>query len=77
MLSTPEKTFILTGSLIGSVILFSTALDNINKITLSHYNNNNNNNTSDNVNNKLFAINGLTMLFSAATFSYFTFVAIK
>lgn len=74
MLSTPEKTFILTGSLIGSVILFSTALDNINKITLSHYNNNN---TSDNVNNKLFAINGLTMLFSAATFSYFTFVAIK
>jgi hypothetical protein len=73
MLSTPEKTFILTGSLIGSVILFSTALDNINKITLSHYNNN----TSDNVNNKLFAINGLTMLFSAATFSYFTFVAIK
>ena len=73
MLSTPEKTFILTGSLIGSVILFSTALDNINKITLSHYNNN----TSDNVNNKLFAINGLTMLFSVATFTYFTFTAIK
>jgi hypothetical protein len=73
MLSTPEKTVILAGSLAGSIILFSTALDNINKITSTRYNNS----TSDSDINKLFAINGLTMLFSAASFSYFTFVAIK
>jgi hypothetical protein len=72
MLSTPEKTIILAGSLFGSVILFSTALYNINNISINRYNN-----TNDIVNNKLIVINGITMLFSAATFGYFTFIAIK
>jgi hypothetical protein len=72
MLSTPEKTIILAGSLFGSVILFSTALYNINNISINRYNN-----TNDSVNNKLIVINGITMLFSAATFGYFTFIAIK
>ena len=69
MLSTSETTVILAGSLCGSVFLFSTALYNIN---INHYNN-----TNDSVNNKLIVINGITMLFSAATFGYFTFIAIK
>ncbi len=72
MLSTPEKTIILAGSLFGSVFLFSTALYNINNISINRYNN-----TNDSVNNKLVVINGITMLFSAATFGYFTFIAIK
>jgi hypothetical protein len=73
MLSTTEKTVILAGTLFSSVYLFSNALDSINRITSTRYNNS----TSDSDNNKLIAINGLTMLFSGITFSYFTFVAIK
>jgi nitrate reductase gamma subunit len=73
MLSSTEKTVILAGTLFGSVYLFSTALYSINKITSTRYNNS----TSDSDNNKLIAINGLTMLFSGLTFSYFTYKAIK
>jgi nitrate reductase gamma subunit len=73
MLSSTEKTVILAGTICGSVILFSNALDSINRITSTRYNNS----TSDSDNNKLIAINGLTMLFSGLTFSYFTYKAIK
>jgi hypothetical protein len=73
MLSTPEKTFILAGTLFSSVFVFSLALDNINKITSTRYNNS----VSDSDHNKIIAINGVTMLFSGLAFSYFTFVNIK
>ena len=73
MNSTPEKTVILAGTLFSSVYLFSIALDNINKITLTRYNNN----TSDSDNNKLIVINGISMLFSGFVFSYFTYKATK
>lgn len=71
MLSTPEKTIILAGTICSSVFLFSTALDNINKIS-SHYSN-----ISDSSHNKIIAINGATMILSGLAFSYFTFIAIK
>ena len=73
MLSSTEKTVIIAGTLFGSVFLFTNALDSINKITSTRYNNS----TSDSNNNKLIAIYGLTMLFSGITFSYFTYKAIK
>jgi hypothetical protein len=73
MLSTPEKTVILAATLVSSVFIFSLTLDNINKIISTRYNNN----ITDSDHNKLIVINGVTMLFSGLTFSYFTFVAIK
>jgi len=71
MLSSIEKTIILSGALCGSVFLFSTALNNINRIQ-THYNNINDSNY-----NRINIVNGVTMLFSGLAFSYFTFVAIK
>ena len=71
MLSSIEKTIIISGAIASSVCLFSTALNNINSIQ-THYNNINDSNY-----NRIIIINGVTMLFSGLAFSYFTFVAIK
>ncbi len=73
MLSSPEKTFILAGTLVASVVLLSTSLDRLNSIILHRTHSN----EEEDIINKLIVINGVTMLFSAATFSYFAFNAIK
>jgi hypothetical protein len=73
MLSSQEKTFILTGTLVASVVLLSTSLDSLNSIILRKTHSN----EEQNIINKLIVVNGVTMLFSAATFSYFAFNAIK
>lgn len=73
MLSSPEKTLILTGTLVASVVLLSISLDRLNSIILHRTHSIEEKNTI----NKLIVINGVTGLFSAATFSYFAFNAIK
>lgn len=73
MLSSIEKTIILSGTLVASVVLLSTSLNRLNSNILYRTNSNEEQNTI----NKLIIVNGVTMLFSAATFSYFAFNAIK
>lgn len=73
MLSTPEKTVILAGTLCSSVFLFATGLGCLNAISLQR----NHINVDQNIINKLIVINGVTMLFSAATFGYISYKAIK
>lgn len=73
MLSSPEKTLILTGTLAASVLLLAASLDRLNSIILHRTQSNEEQNTI----NKLIVVNGITMLFSAATFIYFAFNAIK
>ena len=71
MLNSFEKTILLSGSIFGSIFLFTNALYSINNITLHRYN------TDKGDVNKLIMINGITMLFSGFTFVYFTYNAIK
>lgn len=76
MLSSTEKAIILSGSLFGSVILFSTSLNCLNNFYLKRNNHNlikYDKNEIDNV----IIINVSTMIFSATVFSYFTYFAIK
>lgn len=72
MLSSPQKTLILSGAIFGSVVLFSTSLCLINANIVKC-----NTLMNENATNKLIALNGLTMIFSGATFGYFTYYAIK
>jgi hypothetical protein len=74
MLTTIEKTIILSGSLFGSVFIFTNSLNCINNIALlkRYYNN-----VDETSVNKLIIINGITMLFSGLTFSYFIYNATK
>ena len=74
MLSSTEKTLILSGTIFGSVFLFSTSLYCVNDILLRR---NLKNYLDDNHINKLLVINGLTMIFSGTLFGYFTYNAIK
>jgi len=66
------KIIILSGTILGSVYLFSNSLYLINNSIANRNVLMNENNT-----NKLFVLNGLTLLFSGATFGYFTYYAIK
>ena len=81
MLSSTEKTLILSGTIFGSIFLFSTSLHCVNDVLL-RYNDNDNynykkNSQDDNHINKLLIVNGLTMLFSGTLFGYFTYNTIK
>jgi hypothetical protein len=73
MISSPEKTFILIGTFVTSACLLSTSLDHLNSIILRQTHSN----EEQNIINKLIVINGVTMLFSAATFGYLTYIATK
>jgi hypothetical protein len=76
MLSSTEKLVILSGSIIGSIYIFSCSLNSLNNIILrKNYYNETLPNKYDL--NRLIAVNGTTMLFSAATFSYFAYIATK
>lgn len=77
MLSSPEKTIILSGTLLGSVFLFSTSLCCVNDILLRCNDNYNKTHQDENHVNKLLIVNGITMLFSGTLFGYFTYYAIK
>lgn len=77
MLSSTEKVVILSGSILGSIFIFSTSLFCVNDILLRRSDLYNRNNNDENHINKLLVINGLTMLFSGTAFGYFTYNAIK
>lgn len=77
MLSSTEKTLILSGTIFGSVFLFSTSLYCVNDMLLRRNDNYNKTYQDENHINKLLVINGLTMLFSGTIFGYFTYNAIK
>lgn len=85
MLSSIDKTIILSGSIVGSVFLFSNSLYHVNDILsifiLRRNSNSNNYYTiyeyNENYVNKLLAINSVTMLFSGSLLYYFTYNAIK
>ena len=68
MLSTTEKAIILSSSILGSVYLFTNALNSYNDIAIKRYNNNI---------DEIIFVNSITMLFSGFTFGYFTYLAIK
>lgn len=67
-----SKTLFLSGTILGSVFLFANSLCLINNSIA-----NRNVLMNENATNKLFVLNGLTLLFSGATFGYFTYYAIK
>lgn len=77
MLSSIEKTLILSGTMVGSIFLFSTSLYCVNDILLRRNDNYNKTTQDENHINKLIIVNGLTMLFSGTVFGYFTYSAIK
>ena len=86
MLSSIDKTIILSGSIVGSVFLFSNSLYHINDILSIFILRRNSNNYykiyeyneyNKNYVNKLLAINSVTMLFSGSLLYYFTYNAIK
>jgi len=77
MLSSPEKTIILSGTIIGSIFLFSTSLYCVNNILLTRDDNYNKTPQDENHVNKLLIVNGITMIFSGTLFGYFTYYAIK
>ena len=77
MLSSTEKTLILSGTIFGSVFLFSTSLYCVNDMLLRRNDNYNRSNQDENYINKVLIVNGLTMLFSGTLFGYFTYNAIK
>ena len=77
MLSSTEKTLILSGTIFGSVFLFSTSLYCVNDMLLRRNDNYNKTYQDENHINKLLVVNGLTMLFSGTVFGYFTYNAIK
>ena len=72
-----KKTLILSGTILGSVFLFSTSLYSVNDILLRRNDNYNKTYQDENHINKLLVINGLTMLFSGTIFGYFTYNATK
>ena len=77
MLSSTEKTLILSGTIFGSVFLFSTSLYCVNDMLLRRNDNYNRRKLVIKIINKVLIVNGLTMLFSGTLFGYFTYNAIK
>jgi len=74
MTSSIDKTLILSGTIISSVFIFSTSLICLNESFLRR---DKFINYDENHINKLIVLNGITVLFSGATFSYFVYKAIK
>ncbi len=75
MLSSTEKMVILSGTLFGSIFIFTTSLNSINDILLGR--NGLYNPKDNNYKNKLIVMNGITMAFSGFTFGYFAYNATK
>ncbi len=76
MLSPTERLIILSGSLFGSIYLFSFSLHSLNDAIIKR--NMFNNDTLDyNSLNRLIIANSCTMLYSGLVFGYFTYYAIK
>lgn len=71
MTNSLDKIFIATGSLIGSIILFTTSLTCINDSLKCNYK------SDDKQINKLIVVNGATMFLSSAVFCYITHAYIK
>ena len=69
-----ERLVIISGSMFGSVYLFSISLINLNQIYLKD---DSCRELNDNSLKKLIIINGCTMLFSGITFGYFAYMATK
>ncbi len=69
-----ERLVIISGSMFGSVYLFSISLINLNQIYLKD---DSCRELNDNSLKKLRIINGFTMLFSGITFGYFAYMATK
>ena len=76
MLSSIEKAIILSGSLFGSVFLFSTSLICLNDYFLERNNYNLIKYEKNEIDN-IMIVNVSTMIFSATVFSYFTYIAMK
>jgi hypothetical protein len=74
MLYPIERFVIISGTMFGSVYLFSTSLYNLNQICIQG---DSCKNLNDNSLKTLLIINGCTMLFSGLAFSYFTYVVTK
>lgn len=65
MISPLEKAIIISGSMLGSVVLFSSALTCINTISSNPFHRN----------SYAYQINTAVMFYSAATFGYLTYIA--
>jgi hypothetical protein len=87
MVQFTEKNIILSGAIFGSLYIFSNSLNSINNIVIKRDgynihlirdgNNNHNHDKYDSNINKILLVNGITMLFSGAAFSYLTYFATK
>ena len=73
MTLTINKVVIVSGTMFGSIYLFSTSLHCINDI----YASDNYKKLDVNNINRLILINGLNMVFSGTVFGYLTYIAIK
>jgi len=67
-----ERLVIISGSMFGSVYLFSTSLNNLNQIYLKD---DSYKELNDDGLKKVRIINGFAMLFSGITFGYFAYMA--
>jgi hypothetical protein len=74
MLYPIERFVIISGTMFGSVYLFSISLYNLNQIYIQG---DSCKNLNDNSLKKLLIINGCTMLFSGLAFGYFAYTATK
>ena len=74
MLYPIERLVIISGTMFGSVYLFSISLNNLNQIYLKH---DSCRELNDNTLKKLIIANGCTMLFSGIAVGYFTYRATK
>ena len=77
MVLSAEKTIVISGTMIGSIFLFSTSLHCVNDILLRRNDNYNKTPQDESHLNKLLIINCLTMLFSGSLFGYFTYNTLK
>ncbi len=75
MLYPIERLVIISGTMFGSVYLFSISLYNLNQLYLSVAFNDRE--LNENSLKKLTIANGCTMLFSGLAFGYFTYIASK
>jgi hypothetical protein len=77
MLSSTEKLIILSGSLFGSVYLFSISLCSLNDIIIKRNSDYNSDKYDMSNLDKLIIINVSTMIFSGTVFFYFTYFGMK
>ena len=77
MLSSTEKLIILSGSLFGSIYLFSISLISLNNIMIKRNSDYNSNKYDMSNLDKLIIINVSTIIFSGTVFCYFTYFGMK